>query len=52
MRDGHVVEGLPTLEESRAFLAEIRGTLPWEGLALSKGDVPVSTRMVGFPPAK
>ncbi|MDO4929016.1 MAG: nicotinate phosphoribosyltransferase [Corynebacterium sp.] len=38
MRDGQVVENLPTLEESRAYLAGQLVSLPWEGLALSKDD--------------
>ena len=31
------VEGLPTLEESRAHLREATVTLPWDGLKLSRG---------------
>lgn len=48
MRDGEVVEGLDSLEDSRKHLDYVRGTLPWEGLALSRGDVAVPTRLVGF----
>lgn len=48
MRDGEIVEGLPTLEESRAHLAKQIGTLPWEGLALSKGDPAIMPRLEGF----
>lgn len=48
MRDGEVVEGLPTLEESREYLAQQLITLPWEGLSLSKGEPVIHTRLVGF----
>lgn len=48
MRDGKVVEGLPTLEESRAYLAAQLVTLPWEGLALSKDEPVLHTRFMGF----
>lgn len=48
MRDGEIVEGLPTLEESREYLAKQLVTLPWEGLALSKDEPVLSTRFVGF----
>lgn len=49
MRDGEMVEGLPTLEESRAYLANELITLPWEGMALSRDEPVLSTRFVGFP---
>ncbi len=48
MRDGMIVEGLPELEQSREHLADALRTLPWEGLALSRGEVAIPTRMVGF----
>lgn len=48
MRDGKRVEDLPTLEESRAYLAQQLVTLPWEGLALSKGEPALTPRFVGF----
>ena len=48
MRDGEIVPGLPTLEESREMLAENIKTLPWEGLALTRDDAAVPTRMTGF----
>lgn len=48
MRDGVVVEGLPTLEESRAYLAQQLVTIPWEGLALSRDEPVLATRHVGF----
>ncbi|MCS5480272.1 nicotinate phosphoribosyltransferase [Corynebacterium sp. YIM 101645] len=49
VRDGVTVEGLPTLKESRAYLAQQLLTLPWEGLALSRDEPAISTRFVGFP---
>ena len=48
MRDGHIVDGLPDLHTSREYLAQARKTLPWEGLALSRDEAAVPTRMVGF----
>ncbi|MDY3127334.1 MAG: nicotinate phosphoribosyltransferase [Corynebacterium sp.] len=48
MRDGNLVDDAPTLEESRAYLAESIRTLPWEGLALSRDEPAVPTRFVGF----
>lgn len=48
VRDGVTVGGLPTLEESRAYLAEQLLTLPWEGLALSRDEPAINTRFVGF----
>lgn len=49
VRDGKTVEGLPTLEQSRDFLAAQIRTLPWEGLALSRDEPALSTRLTGFP---
>ncbi|KQB84894.1 Nicotinate phosphoribosyltransferase pncB1 [Corynebacterium oculi] len=51
MRDGEVVADLPSLDESRDFLAEQLVTLPWEGLALSRDEHVVPTRFIGFDPA-
>ena len=48
IRDGEIVEGLPSLEDSRARLAKNIKTLPWEGLALTRDDAAVPTRMTGF----
>ena len=48
MRDGEIVDGLPTLEESRDYLAQQLVSLPWEGLALSRDEPVLSTRFVGF----
>lgn len=49
MRDGVAVDDLPSLEESRRYLAEQLLTLPWEGLALSRDEPSIATRFVGFP---
>ncbi|MHA2789713.1 nicotinate phosphoribosyltransferase [Corynebacterium sp. S7] len=43
------IEPQPTLEESRNYLAEQIHTLPWEGLALSRDEPAIPTRLVGFP---
>ena len=48
MRNGHIVDGLPDLHASREYLDQARKTLPWEGLALSRDEAAVPTRMVGF----
>lgn len=48
IRDGEIVSGQPSLEESRAYLAEQLVTLPWEGLALSRGEPVLAPRYVGF----
>src|SRR5699024_3935892 len=48
IRDGKVVDGQPTLDESRAYLAESIKTLPWEGLALTRDEPAVHTRYLGF----
>ncbi|MCS4490646.1 nicotinate phosphoribosyltransferase [Corynebacterium sp. ES2794-CONJ1] len=48
MRDGHRVAGLPTLKQSRDYLAHQLVTLPWEGLALSKDEPVLSVRYLGF----
>ena len=48
MRDGHIVDELPDLHTSREYLDQARKTLPWEGLALSRDEAAVPTRMVGF----
>jgi len=42
VRDGRPV-GVPPLAESRDHLAHVLTTLPWEGLALSKGDPAIPT---------
>ncbi|MDO4911330.1 MAG: nicotinate phosphoribosyltransferase [Corynebacterium sp.] len=48
MRDGATVEGLPSLHESRDYLAEQLVSLPWEGLALSRDEPVIATRFTGF----
>ncbi|VEH82463.1 Nicotinate phosphoribosyl transferase [Corynebacterium kutscheri] len=48
MRDGKIVPNLPTLHESREYLAQQLVTLPWEGLALGKGEPAISTRFLNF----
>lgn len=50
MRDGQAVDDIPDLDASRAHLAAAIGTLPWEGLALSRGEPAVPTRAVGLLP--
>lgn len=48
IRDGEIVEGQHSLDESREYLAENIQTLPWEGLALTRDEPAVHTRYVGF----
>jgi nicotinate phosphoribosyltransferase len=43
LRAGKPVADLPGLEDSRAHLRMVTGTLPWEGLKLSRGDPAVPT---------
>ena len=43
MRRGRRVDGLPTLDQSRAHLAEAVVSLPWEGLRLSRGEPAIPT---------
>jgi nicotinate phosphoribosyltransferase len=47
VRGGERVGGLPTLEESRAYLVAGLVSLPWEGLMLSEGDPAIPTRFTG-----
>lgn len=49
VRDGEVLDNLPSLHDSRAYLAAQLLTLPWEGLALSRDEPSISIRFVGFP---
>lgn len=44
VRGGTTVDGLPTLADGRAHLADALVSLPWEGLGLSHGDPAVPTR--------
>ncbi len=46
LRHGKLVEGLPTLEQSREHLRAATVSLPWDGLKLSKGDPAIPTRIV------
>nr|WP_269079457.1 nicotinate phosphoribosyltransferase [Corynebacterium epidermidicanis] len=48
MRNGTTVPDLPTLSESRDYLAAQLVSLPWEGLALSRNEPALNTRFVGF----
>jgi nicotinate phosphoribosyltransferase len=43
VRDGELLHGLPTLEDSRAHLAAALVSLPWEGLKLSRGEAAIPT---------
>lgn len=45
LRDGELVDGLPTLDESREHLREVTITLPWDGLKLSRGEPAIPTRL-------
>jgi nicotinate phosphoribosyltransferase len=47
VRGGKTVDGVPTLEESRAVVKAGLVSLPWEGLKLSRGDSAVPVRFVG-----
>ncbi|MGY6462724.1 nicotinate phosphoribosyltransferase [Corynebacterium sp. UMB8791] len=49
IRDGEVVDKHDELETARELHNTARTTLPWEGLALAKGDAAIPTRFVGFP---
>ena len=46
VRGGRRVDGLPTLTESREHLRRVLVTVPWEGLALSKGEPVIPTTFV------
>lgn len=46
VRGGDIVEGQPTLEETRAYCMKQRVTLPWEGLALTRDDPAIHVRHV------
>ena len=43
LRDGKRVDGLPTLDESRAHLRRVLVSVPWEGLKLSRGEPAIPT---------
>ena len=42
VRDGELLD-VPSLDESRAHLRHVMTTLPWQGLALSKGEPAIPT---------
>lgn len=46
MRDGKIVDDLPTLEQSRQYCYGQRVTLPWEGLALTRDEPAIQVRHV------
>lgn len=46
VRGGHVVNDLPTLEQSREHLRAATVSLPWDGLKLSRGEPAIPTRIV------
>ncbi|QWF82590.1 nicotinate phosphoribosyltransferase [Amycolatopsis sp. CA-230715] len=43
VRDGQLVDGLPTLEDSRQRLRKALVSVPWEGLKLSHGEPAIPT---------
>jgi nicotinate phosphoribosyltransferase len=49
VRGGERVAEAPTLEQAREHLRSVRVSLPWEGLALSKGDPAIPTTHVPRP---
>ena len=49
VRDGRVVDDVPTLPDAREHLARGLVSLPWEGLGLSHGDPAVPTRYLSRP---
>jgi nicotinate phosphoribosyltransferase len=49
VRGGVRVDGLPTLDDAREHLRRVRVSLPWEGLALSKGEPAIPTTYLPTP---
>ncbi|MCP1386965.1 nicotinate phosphoribosyltransferase [Corynebacterium sp. TA-R-1] len=49
IRGGEIVDAPFDLEDARELHRQARETLPWEGLALSRGEVAIPTQFVGFP---
>ncbi len=43
LRAGRRVDGLPSLVESRKHLRQVMGTIPWDGLKLSRGEPAIPT---------
>ena len=50
LRGGRPVDGLPTLDESRAHLRGCLIAIPWEGLKLSAGDPAITVLFQSVPP--
>ncbi|WP_448858592.1 nicotinate phosphoribosyltransferase [Corynebacterium propinquum] len=48
IRDGEIVDGLDDLHASRELVSAGIASLPWEGLALGRGEPAVPTRLAGF----
>mgnify|MGYP001759864269 FL=1 len=48
IRDGEIVDGLDDLHTSRELVSAGIASLPWEGLALGRGEPAVPTRLAGF----
>ncbi len=48
MRGGRIVDGLPTLQESREHLRAALVSVPWEGLKLSRGEPALATVFEGL----
>lgn len=46
VRGGERIDGLPSLVDSRALLADRLVSLPWEGLKLSRGEPAIPTRFL------
>ncbi len=49
LRGGRAVEHLATLVESRDHLREVLVSLPWQGLALSRGEPAIPTTHIAHP---
>jgi nicotinate phosphoribosyltransferase len=46
VRAGSLVDDLPTLDDARRQLAGALGTVPWEGLKLSRGEPTIPTHLL------
>ena len=44
--DGDPVDAIPTLDDARTHQADVRVTLPWEGLSLAEGDPALNVRVL------
>lgn len=49
IKDGTPTDATFDLEAARDNHAKARETLPWEGLALSRGEAAIPTQFIGFP---